>query len=182
MKKDKKDLEKQKKQKQREDQKAKEQKAKEQKNKKNTPKTDPEDFDDINKAITNEDIKLQVDTKHDLVDNHTVEKSSMMNSIRGLQHNQQQKIEEEVFDNLKGLDISYSSENSHDAGARRTNIKMNFGSNVMSKKDDQDSIHMDDSDIEGGKSKKSTANRHTQKETIKHERKPGGDDDEGDYV
>lgn len=82
-------------------------------------KENDEDFDDINKAITNEDIKLQIDTKQDLVDNNmtNIERSSVLNSLRGIQLKSpagQQKMEEEVFDNLKGLDISYSSEHSDD--------------------------------------------------------------------
>jgi hypothetical protein len=90
-------------------------------------------------------------------------------------------MEQEVFDNLKGLDISYSSEHSREGGERKTNLKMNGYGSVMSKKDDQDSIHMEDSDLEGGK--KSTAHhRHQEKQTSKHEKKPGGDDDDGDYV
>lgn len=39
---------------------------------------------------------------------------------------------------------------------------------------------MEDSDLEAGK--KSTAHRHSQKENIKHEQRPDGDEDEGDYV
>ena len=85
-----------------------------------------------------------------------------MNSVRGIQlksPSHQRKVEEEVFDNLKGLDISYSSEHSED-GARRTNIR--FGSNtVINKKEDDGSVHMDESDIEGGI--KSTGHRPSQK-------------------
>lgn len=62
----------------------------------------------------------------------------MIHSVRGLNPkspSHQMKMEEEVFDNLKGLDISYSSEHS-DEGGKRTNMKIRFGSNAISKKED----------------------------------------------
>lgn len=114
-----------------------------------------------------------------------VDKSEIGNS-QGILHNQEtpvkegKKLEEEIFDNLKGLDISASSEHSDDHGVRRTNIKMNFNSVTSKKDDDQDSIHVGDSDNEGANSK--YFSRHSQKEAVKHEQKPSGDEDEGEYM
>ena len=81
-------------------------------------KGEEDEFDDI-KAITNEDIKLHIDTKQDLVENDQgennqteIQNSVMINSRRGLgmkSPTNLHKAEEEVFDNLKGLDITYSS-------------------------------------------------------------------------